>query len=189
MTRNAFSEFLAQVQARAFKWAGYELSDEQEALDAVQEAFVKLAEKYGDKPAEELAPLFWMILRNKITDKQRRGKIRRMREVLFSAFGSGEDGDEQDPLEFLQADDGQKSQEYRSAKVRVMGALDEELRKLPARQREAFLLRHLEGLDLAQTALAMGCTEGSVKTHTHRAMQGLREGLEKRGIGLGDLDL
>ena len=140
-----------------------------DALDAVQDAMIKML-GYRDKTAAEWSPLFWSILRNRIVDMQRRGLFRLRWLILGSTDKEGE------PLDW--ADDGpdpSRNHDSREAWSRIRDAL----KNLPARQREAFTLRVLEELDVADTAKAMGCSEGSVKTHLSRARDALQRQLEE----------
>lgn len=184
-TREELSEFLAGVERRAFKQALFAVRDEENALDIVQDAMIGLSEHYGDRPAAELPLLFTRILQNAIHDFFRRQKVRSTWLTLFSALGS--DDENSDPLETLEALEGTEQAESAADKVeraRVIAAIEEEIARLPARQREAFLLRYWEELDVAETAAAMGCSEGSVKTHCSRATQTLARALRARGITL-----
>ena len=95
-TPTEMTTFLAEVERRAFKQALYATHDEDHALDIVQDAMLKLAENYGDRPAEELAALFQRILQNTIRDFYRRSKVRNLWTTLFSALGGGEDEDDGD---------------------------------------------------------------------------------------------
>lgn len=147
---------------------------------------LKLAEKYGDKPTAELPMLFQRILQNVIRDCFRRLKVRSTWTTLLSAFGGDEDEDS-DPLETLEADDGSnfaRSPQAHFQQAQVMSAIEAEIARLPARQREAFLLRYWEELDIAETAAVMGCSEGSVKTHCSRATHALAAALKAKGITL-----
>jgi len=162
------------------------LRDEELALDAVQDAMLKLSEKYGDKPPAELPMLFQRILQNVIRDCFRRLKVRSTWTTLLSAFGSDDD-DDSDPLETLEAEDGSNLAESPQAQFeqsQVMGFIEAEIARLPARQREAFLLRYWEEMDIAETAAVMGCSEGSVKTHCSRATHTLAAALKSKGITL-----
>ena len=180
------SGFLAQTERRAFKQAMFAVRDEDAALDIVQDAMLKLTENYADKPAAELPMLFQRILQNTIHDHFRRQKVRSTWTTLLSAFGSREERDDDyDPLETLQA----KSDSNATAdpagiveQMQTVGVIEQALSRLPARQREAFLLRYWEELDVAETAAAMGCSEGSVKTHCSRAVHALAEMLKARGV-------
>lgn len=180
------ADFLAGVERRAFKQAAYAVRDDDASLDIVQDAMIKLAEKYGDRPAAELPLLFQRILQNAIHDWFRRQKVRNTWVTLFSSLNTADD-DDFDPLETLEtADDnpGVESSEHRLEREQVLALIDEEIQKLPARQREAFLMRYWEDMDVAETAAAMGCSEGSVKTHCSRATHALALALKAKGITL-----
>lgn len=162
------------------------MRDEELALDAVQDAMLKLSEKYSDKPPAELPMLFQRILQNVIRDCFRRLKVRSMWTTLLSSFGGNED-DDSDPLETLEARDGSNlaaSPQSQFEQSQVMGIIEGEIARLPARQREAFLMRYWEEMDIAETAAAMGCSEGSVKTHCSRATHTLATALKSKGITL-----
>ncbi len=182
------SVFLAEVERRAFKQAMFALRDEHSALDVVQDAMLKLTEKYAGKPIAELPMLFQRILQNSIHDHFRRQKVRSTWTTLLSALGKGDEKDEDyDPLETLAA----KSDSNANAdpaqlheQGEIMSAIEQALTRLPARQREAFLLRYWEELDVAEAAAAMGCSEGSVKTHCSRAVHALAETLKAKGVTL-----
>ena len=181
------SSFLASVERRAFKQAQFAVRDADAALDVVQDAMMKLAENYSDRPAGELPLLFTRILQNAIHDFFRRQKVRSTWVTLFSAFRSDDPEEDADPLETLEAQPG--SQQAESAadefqRAQIVAAIEEELARLPARQREAFLLRYWEDFDVAETAASMGCSEGSVKTHCSRATHALARALRARGIEL-----
>lgn len=184
-TYQELSEFLKSVERRAFKQAYFAVHDDHVALDVVQDSMLKLSEKYADKPLEELPLLFQRILQNTIRDHYRRQKVRNLWVTLFSALSPTKEEEEQDPLDTLEAADG-ANQEHNPAqqaeRIQTIGLIEEELGKLPQRQRQAFLLRYWEGLDVAQTAEVMGCSEGSVKTHCSRATHTLAEALKAKGI-------
>ena len=167
----ALSQFLASVELRACRIAQAALRHEDDALDAVQDAMLQLARAYPDRPAEEWKPLFYRILENRIRDMQRRRTVR-SRVMAWLPFRSDPDGEDPDPIAEAISDDPPPTRRLEIDEA--MSALDEALGRLPRRQRQAFLLRTLEGLDVAQTARAMGCSEGSVKTHYFRALQTLR---------------
>ena len=171
----ALNSFLAGVEQRAFRMARYAVGDIDEAMDIVQETMLTLARKYAAKPEAEWAPLFFRILRNRITDVHRR---RAVRNGIFALFGGRRDAqDDTDPME--QVADGRGAEpEFRAQLDRTTQRLEAAVAELPARQREAFLLRVWEGFDVATTARAMRCSEGSVKTHYSRAVHTLREQLE-----------
>jgi RNA polymerase sigma-70 factor (ECF subfamily) len=165
--------FLASVEQRAFKIAQIALRDVDDALDCVQDAMLQLARRYATRPGEEWQPLFYSILRNRIRDCQRRRMVR-ARVMAWLPTRRHEDdapdpietaaGQEPAPLERVQMDE-------------TLQALERALQELPQRQQQAFMLRNFEGLDVAGTAAAMGCSAGSVKTHYFRAVQTLRERL------------
>ena len=180
------SSFLESVERRAFKQAMFAVHDEDAALDIVQDSMLKLAEKYGDRPDEEYPMLFQRILQNTIRDYYRRSKVRSMWTTLLSAF-SPDDDEDHDPLETLAADEddaGPKTPESKLQQAQTLNLIEEEIKKLPARQREAFLMRYWEDMDVAETAAAMGCSEGSVKTHCSRATNALAAALSAKGIKL-----
>jgi len=186
-TPQQLSQFLAQVERRAYKQAQFAVRDEHAALDIVQDAMMKLAERYGDHPAEEFPMLFQRILQNTIRDFYRRQKVRSFWTTLMSSFSPQQGGEDFDPLDTLQDEDN-ASQPARPddalAQSQLIAVIEEALAKLPARQREAFLLRYWEEMDTAETAAAMGCSEGSVKTHCSRATHALSATLKERGIDL-----
>jgi RNA polymerase sigma-70 factor (ECF subfamily) len=162
--------------------------DEEAALDIVQDAMLRLAEKYGDRPVAELPLLFHRIVQNAIRDWFRRQKVRSLWTTLFSSLGAGRaDEEDHDPLETLEAADGSnviEAPDTQLQRSQVLEIIEQEISKLPARQREAFLMRYWEELDVAETAKAMGCSEGSVKTHCSRATHALAAALKARGITL-----
>ena len=182
------SAFLAEVERRAFKQAMFAVRDEDAALDVVQDAMLKLTEKYAAKPAGELPMLFQRILQNTIHDHFRRQKVRNTWTTLLSAFGKGDEKDEDyDVLETLSAKSDSNAtvdpaKQFEQAQV--VGMIEQALARLPTRQREAFLLRYWEELDVAEAAAAMGCSEGSVKTHCSRAVRALAAALAGKGLTL-----
>ncbi len=187
-TDKELSDFLESVERRAFKQAIYAVRKEESALDIVQDAMIKLAEKYGDKPVPELPLLFQRILQNTIHDYFRREKVRTSWISLFSGL-SAESGDQEnfDLLETYEAEVGTQAAESSADKVerdQVLAVIEAEVKKLPTRQREAFLMRYWQDMDVAETAAAMGCSEGSVKTHCSRATHALAQALRAKGISL-----
>jgi RNA polymerase sigma-70 factor (ECF subfamily) len=168
---------LRDVEARAYRIALVQIRDRDEALDIVQDAMIRLVRRYADRPSEEWAPLFYRILQNRIRDMQRR---RAVRSRVISFFGGTASDDERDPIVEAPAPQAESPLEQVTAGD-AMQALERALGELPARQREAFVLRNFEGLDVAETAAAMGCTDGSVKTHYSRAVHRLREVLAEHG--------
>lgn len=167
-------KFLAEIERRAFRMAQVALRDSDDAMDAVQDAMLKLARKYASKPSAEWRPLFYRILQNGIRDIQRRRTVRN--KVMVWLPGPKEaEHEARAPLEGV-ADAGPDSPEL-LMQDQAMRKLEASLRALPPRQREAFMLRNFEGLDVAETARAMGCSQGSVKTHYSRAVHTLRRQL------------
>jgi RNA polymerase sigma-70 factor (ECF subfamily) len=153
----------------------------------VQDAMMKLAEKYPDRPAPELPLLFQRILQNAIRDHFRRGKVRSTWTTLLSNLGMGGEDDDADPLETLEVEDTANvpaSPAERLEQSQVMAAIEQAVQALPERQRQAFMLRYWEELDVSETAKAMGCSEGSVKTHCSRATHALAKILQAKGITL-----
>jgi len=171
MTSRALDRFLASVERRAFKIAQLGLRNDADALDAVQDAMMKLVQSYGSRPEAEWPPLFYRILTNRVRDLQRRRTVRG-RILAWLPHREDEEGDEADPL--AQAPSPDVTPVRRLELDEAIGVLETAVAELPARQQQAFLLRNLEGLDVSATALAMGCSEGSVKTHYFRALATLR---------------
>jgi len=164
------------VERRAFRIAQMALRSVEDAQDAVQEAMFQLAKRYADRPPAEWTPLFYKILQSRIRDTQRRRKVRN--RVLSFFGGQKEEGEDEMPDPIVSAPDpAGRDPSEQVAQGEAMVALEAALAELPTRQREAFMLRILEGLDVEQTAKAMGCSEGSVKTHLSRAVHSLRETL------------
>lgn len=183
-TPSELSKFLELVERRAFKQAMFAVRDEDAALDIVQDAMLKLAHHYSERPCPELPLLFQRILQNTIHDYFRRKKTLQSHISNFSEFTTDED-EALDPLEFLIDASAVRAVESASDEVermQTMASIEEEISKLPARQREAFLMRYWEELDVAETAAVMGCTEGSVKTHCSRAVHALAKALQARGM-------
>lgn len=183
-TPQELSDFLAQVERRAFKQTAYAVRDDHAALDIVQDSMMKLSEKYADKPVTEYPMLFQRILQNTTKDFWRRQKVRNMWTSLFSSFGSGQDDDDSDPLEILAGDPDNDNGEPEAQLERnqTLAIIEEAIKKLPSRQREAFILRYWEEMDVAETATSMGCSQGSVKTHCSRAVHALALTLKKHGF-------
>lgn len=176
------SDFLRQVEKRAFRQTAYAVRDDHAALDIVQDAMLKLADKYASKPVEEYPMLFQRILQNTMRDYWRRQKVRNLWTTLFSSFGQSEDED-YDPLETIEVESAEGDPSDQLERSQIMALIEKALAKLPLRQREAFVLRYWEELDVAETASVMGCSEGSVKTHCSRAVSALSTLLEQAGIG------
>jgi RNA polymerase sigma-70 factor, ECF subfamily len=187
-TRQEMADFLQSVERRAFKQAMFAVHEEETALDLVQDAMLKLTESYSAKPLEELPMLFQRILQNAIRDYYRRSKTRSTWTTLLGDLGfRRDDDDEADPLETLELTDTGMVPVEPAAQLQqseIMAAIEAAVADLPARQREAFMLRYWEELDVSETAHAMGCTEGSVKTHCSRATHTLAKVLAAKGITL-----
>ncbi len=167
----SLDQFLAAVQRKALRTAQISLGDREDALDVVQDAMIRLAERYAHKPAEQWAPLFWRILHNRITDcYRRRGRDRK----LFVATG-------EDTLEATVAAPASADPLHAAGRDAFGDGLEQALAELPLRQRQVFLLRIWEGLDVAETARVLKVSGGSVKTHLSRAMAALRKRLEDGG--------
>ena len=183
-TDKELSDFLAGVEKRAFKQAVYAVRKDESALDIVQDAMIKLAEKYGDKPSAELPMLFQRILQNTISDFFRREKVRNTWVSLFSSMSTTADGEDFDVLEIYQSEsenDVVESSAEKLERAEMLRIIEEEVEKLPSRQREAFLMRYWNDMDVAETAEAMKCSVGSVKTHCSRAPHALAKALKARG--------
>ncbi len=180
-----FTEFLKSVEKRAFKRTAYAVRDEDAALDIVQDSMIRLAESYFDRPPAEWPLVFQRILSNATMDWFRRQKVRNAVMHNMSDFEpAGDDGDF-NLLDLLESQDGAMGAESAADTVgrqQVLEIIDAEVGKLPTRQREAFILRYWEELDVAETAGVMGCSEGSVKTHCSRAVHSLAKALKGKGI-------
>jgi RNA polymerase sigma-70 factor, ECF subfamily len=186
-TERELSDFLKSVEKRAFKRSIYHVRDEEAALDIVQDSMMKLAEHYGDKPPAELPMLFQRILSNCTLDWFRRQKTRNALFSNMSDFESSSDDGDFDLLETYSLADGSQqveSAEDSTRRSQILQQIEAAIQELPARQREAFLMRYWEDMDVAETAAAMGCSEGSVKTHCSRAVQALSKALKAKGIQL-----
>lgn len=186
-TDKELSDFLISVEKRAFKRSVYHVRNEESALDIVQDSMMKLVEHYGHKPIEELPMLFQRILSNCTLDWFRRQKTR---NALFSNLGDFESSSDDGGFDLLEnLDISHDTRQVESAEIvtqraQILREIEVEIQELPARQREAFLMRYWEELDVAETAAAMGCSEGSVKTHCSRAVQALSKALSAKGIQL-----
>ncbi len=183
-TDKELSDFLANVERKAFKQAIYAVKKEESALDIVQDAMIRLAEKYGDKPVSEFPMLFQRILQNTIYDYFRREKIRNTWVSLLSDRLSSDDlvTDIERQNVFMEAVEESSADKFERAQILTI--LENEIQKLPTRQREAFLMRYWNDMDVAETAAVMQCSAGSVKTHCSRATQALAKALKLKGIEL-----
>jgi RNA polymerase sigma-70 factor (ECF subfamily) len=184
-TEIELSDFLKNVEKRAFKRTLYHVRDEEAALDIMQDSMIKLATHYGDKPSAELPLLFQRILSNTMLDWFRRRKTRQALFSNLSDFGADSDSEEFDLLETFQGSSDTEMGESAEDHIRrkqIFQQIEADIQELPARQREAFLLRYWEEMDVSETAAAMGCSEGSVKTHCSRAVHALSRSLKAKGI-------
>ncbi len=183
-TDKELSDFLKSVEKRAFKRTAYTVREDDSALDIVQDAMIRLSEKYADRPAAELPLLFQRILSNATMDWFRRQKVRNAVVQNLSDFEGADDDGDFDLLETLQSIEGTLGESASDAVSRdqILRAIEAEVAELPGRQREAFLLRYWEEFDVAETAAVMGCSEGSVKTHCSRAVHALAKALRTKGI-------
>jgi RNA polymerase sigma-70 factor (ECF subfamily) len=175
------------VERRAYKQALFAIRDDHLALDIVQDAMLKLSEKYSERPLAELPLLFQRILQNGIRDYYRRQKVRSLWTTPISSLFGSEGEEEFDPLETMEVASESKWMESppdQLARSQVLALIEKALEKLPQRQRQAFLLRYWEEMDVAEAAKVMGCSQGSVKTHCSRATHALAALLEKQGIKL-----
>ena len=181
------TEFLKSVEKRAFKRSVYHVRNDEAALDIVQDSMMKLAEHYGHKPVAELPMLFQRILSNCTLDWFRRKKTHNALFSNMSDFETANDDGDFDLLEMIHSSDGpelNESAETQTERAQTLRGIEIEIQQLPARQREAFLMRYWEDMDVAETAAAMGCSQGSVKTHCSRAVHALAQALKAKGIRL-----
>lgn len=179
--------FLRGVEKRAFKRSVYHVRNHESALDIVQDSMMKLAEHYGHKPVEELPMLFQRILTNSTLDWFRRQKTQNALFIRLGDFEASDSGGDFDVLEILLANsdpDQTDNPQNQTDRAQTLQLIEAEIQDLPARQREAFLMRYWEDMDVAETASAMGCSQGSVKTHCFRAVAALSKALRARGIFL-----
>ena len=183
-TNLEIDHFLASVERRAYKHAVYAVHDHHVALDVVQNAMMKLVERYAANPIAELPMLFQRILQNAIHDHFRRAKVRDFWVRIVSPLRE-KDEDNTETLESLAAShegNTTASPEQEISQKQHLQLIENALRELPARQREAFLLRYWEGMDVAETAEVMGCSQGSVKTHSFRAVNAMAKKLQESGL-------
>ena len=180
---------MIKTERRAYKQALFAIHDEHAALDIVQDSMTKLTVKYASKPVEELPLLFHRILQNTIRDYYRRQKTRSLWTTLFSAFtpddrDKNQNQEDFDILETLQIKQESNEPEAQLERVQLIGLIEKAMEILPPRQREAFILRYWEEMSLAETAVIMNCSEGSVKTHCSRAVHTLASILREKGVKL-----
>jgi RNA polymerase sigma-70 factor (ECF subfamily) len=170
-------EFLKSVERRAFRMAEMATGSVEDALDLVQDAMLRMVEKYATKPPEQWKPLFYRIVQNRIRDWYRRNTVRSRWRVRPTGRRGSDPENQEDPMALI-ADPIETSPARRTLLGEARRALDLALKKLPHRQQQAFLMRAWEGLSVAETAMVMKCTQGSVKTHYSRAVHTLRKQLE-----------
>jgi RNA polymerase sigma-70 factor (ECF subfamily) len=166
--------FLGEVERRALVMAEMATRSRDDALDLVQDAMLAFVRRYADRPQREWAPLFHRILQNRIRDWARRRKVR----SRWMSWLQSDDDNDADPIQQLD-DPAARPIEQRLDQNRAGEQLCDAVAALPLRQQQAFMLRIWEGLDVASTARAMGCSDGSVKTHLSRALKSLRARLEE----------
>jgi RNA polymerase sigma-70 factor (ECF subfamily) len=186
-TRQELSDFLAGVERRAFKQTVFSVRDEHQALDIIQDAMFKLADKYAGRPVEELPLLFQRILQNSIRDFFRRQKVRTTWTTALSGLFGNQEDDDSDPLDSLEVENRSTLAERPAEQLeqkQLIEIIAKAVESLPLRQRQAFMLRYWEEFDVAETAKVMGCSEGSVKTHCSRATRALELILKNQGITL-----
>ena len=174
--REALNRFLASVEKRAFRMAEIATGNPDLAMDIVQDAMLSLVKNYSDKSEADWGPLFHRILQSKIRDRYRRS---RTYNKVFSWLRSGHDDENDTPDPIQQAADIVSPAPDSSAdNEQLMDVTLNAIKQLPLRQQQAFLLRAWEGFDVRETAKAMGCSQGSVKTHYSRATKALKQTLE-----------
>lgn len=187
-TLESMDAFLASVERRAYKHALYAVRNEENALDIVQDAMLNLVQSYSDKPPGAWPMLFTRILQNAIHNHFRRNKVRDYWTPNFSQFDTSEAEEESNSMDVIEAimnknvDRAGFSTEDVVTREQILNKIEELIKNLPTRQREAFLLRYWEDLSVTETAEAMGCSEGSVKTHCSRAAHALAQALTELGI-------
>ena len=168
--QDSLDEFLASVELRAFHLVRLKLGNPDDAHDVVQDGMERFVSHYRDRPREEWTRLFYGIIHNRVRDYYRHGQVKKR---LIKDSGQDED-DRQDPLERVEGPAALRPEEQVGTE-RSMESLVAAISDLPQRQQEAVTLRVIQGLDVEETAQAMGCSQGSVKTHLSRALASLRE--------------
>lgn len=185
----AFDRFFTAIERKAFRIARLALRDDDDALDAVQDSMMQLVRAYASRPPDEWKPLFYRILANRIRDQQRRRTTRRRVFAWWptgrATGGAGDylDGGDTPGIDGPagNAPSPEPGPERRLELGQSMALLEQYVSQLSEKQQQAFLLRNFEDLDVAQTAKAMGCSEGTVKTHYSRAVHTLRVRLMEAG--------
>ncbi|GAC1468624.1 MAG: RNA polymerase sigma factor [Desulfuromonadaceae bacterium] len=170
--------FLGGVEKKAFRMAVLATGNDDDAFDIVQDTMLAFVKSYSSRSGEEWAPLFYRVLQNRITDFHRRSAVRNRFRSWFRWGSDAEDNDDENPLEQV-ADNNDVSSEQKLLSEEFAASLETALKDMPLRQRQAFLLRAWEGLDTRQTGVAMGCSQGSVKTHYSRAIHALRTNMKE----------
>ena len=165
--------FLASVERRAFVAARLALRDDDAALDVVQDAMLRVVERYADRDPKTWAPLFFRILFNRIEDHRRRRGLARLLRWRGPAAGEGEP--EAEAVDLLTSEARRPDEACEDGRLRA--ALREAVARLPERQRQVFLLRQWQGMSVEETATTLGLSGGSVKTHLSRAMTSMRDRL------------
>ena len=174
--RAAMDRFLADVERRALRMADIAVRNNEDALDIVQDAMLRFVRRYATRPEGEWPPLFFRVLRNRIIDHQR---SRTVRNRVIAWFMPGQERDEPPDPGAIAPDRATPNPEEQAGIDEAMERLEQAVGALPERQRQAFLLRAMEGLDVAATAVAMNCSDGSVKQHYYRAVRSLRAALKE----------
>lgn len=174
-TNRALDQFLMSVEKRALRMATISTGNADDALDVVQDAMMSLARRYGSRKASEWGGLFHRILQNSITDFHRRNQVRNRWKFWFTSQGA--DLEEVDPIQTV-ADPVASEPSQQLQHDEAINVLEQAIQQLPLRQQQAFMLRLWEGLSVAETATAMNCSQGSVKTHYSRALRALRDKLK-----------
>jgi len=180
---NLFAQLISWHVARLT--APHHVGNDESALDIVQDSMMKLAEHYGDKPTDELPMLFARILGNTTLDWFRRQKVKNAFFSSLSDFQSDPDDTESDILESLSSTEMSlefENPQTTAERTETLQMIEKALLLLPTRQRNAFLMRYWEGMNVLETASAMGCSEGSIKTHCSRAAQALSRALHAKGL-------
>lgn len=179
--RAAMDGFLQSVERQAFVMARQSLDNDDDALEAVQDAMLKLCEHYAERPQAEWRALFFRILRNAMMDRLRpRGLRRLMRWLPTQRGASGQTEAIDDPADAMDNLPGplvgpQEELQRSDDSAQLQAAVS----RLPEKQREVFLLRCWQELSVRETAVAMDISEGSVKTHLSRAIGNLRHQLQE----------
>lgn len=150
---------------------------EADALDLVQNAMMKLVEKYASKPEPELKPLFYAILQNQI-----KNWFRKESQTAKWMFWQKSAYDEESQEEVIEQGVNEQTPELATIQMQDSAKLVETLQQLPVKQQQCFLLRSWEGLSVKETAMVMQCTEGTVKTHMSRASRKLQAILSQQEL-------